>query len=118
MMTNAKIGTALVGGYVLGRTKKAKLAIGLGMFLAGKKLPLNADALRQALWDSPVLGELNSQVREQIVDATRTAAKGALVQRASGLADTLHQRTQRLQGARGEGESDEEPAETAETADH
>ncbi|MDX6237683.1 MAG: hypothetical protein QOG10_2498, partial [Kribbellaceae bacterium] len=35
MMTNAKIGTALVGGYLLGRTKKAKLALGLGMFLAG-----------------------------------------------------------------------------------
>lgn len=33
MMNSAKTGVALVGGYFLGRTKKAKPAIGLGMFL-------------------------------------------------------------------------------------
>jgi hypothetical protein len=106
MMTNAKIGTALVGGYLLGRTKKAKLALGLGMFLAGKKLSLDPDAIKKAVAQSPVLGELNSQVREQILGATKTAAKGALTKRVSGLADTLRERTLSLEGGAG-GEQDE-----------
>jgi hypothetical protein len=98
MVTNAKIGTALVGGYLLGRTKKARLALGLGMFLVGRKLRLDPDALRRTLSDTPLLGELNGQVREQIVEATRTAAKGALTKRVGGLADSLHERTLGLRG--------------------
>lgn len=104
MTTNAKIAVAVVGGYVLGRTKKARLALGLGMFLAGRKLPLNPEALRKALMESPVLAELNGQVREQIVDATRDGAKGALTRRIGSLADTLHQRTLGLDGAQAEDE--------------
>lgn len=110
MMTNAKIGTALVGGYLLGRTKKAKLAVGLGMFLAGRKMKLDPDALRGILKNSPVLGELNTQVREQIMDATKTAAKGALTKRVGGLADSLHQRTL---GLRGGGEEEDAPRDDA-----
>lgn len=113
MMTNAKIGVAVVGGYMLGRTKKAKLALGLGMFLAGKKFALDGDALRKAL-NSPVIGELNGQVREQIVDATRSAAKDALTKRVGGIADSLHQRSLALSRADddvddAEGTDDDEP---------
>ena len=54
MMNNAKIGVALVGGYFLGRTKKAKMAIGLGMFLAGKKLNLDPKQLGKLVANSPV----------------------------------------------------------------
>lgn len=110
MTTNAKIAVAVVGGYVLGRTKKARLALGLGMFLAGRKLPLNPEALRKALMESPVLAELNGQVREQIVDATRDGAKGALTRRIGSLADTLHQRTLGLDGAQAEDEAEDEEA--------
>ncbi|MGW3012320.1 hypothetical protein ACWC9R_26305 [Streptomyces sp. NPDC001219] len=104
-MSNAKIGVALVGGYLLGRTKKAKLAIGLGMFLAGKKLNLDARQLGALVANSPVLGPLNDQVRKELVDATKAAAGTALTQRMSGLADTLHERTAALnegQGATGD----------------
>ncbi|MBM9506325.1 hypothetical protein [Actinacidiphila acididurans] len=106
MMTNAKIGVAVVGGYMLGRTKKAKLALGLGMFLAGKKFALDGDALRKAL-GSPVIGELNGQVREQIVDATRTAAKEALTKRVGGIADSLHERSLALNRADDEDDLDD-----------
>lgn len=95
-MTNAKIGIALAGGYVLGRTKKAKLALGLGMYLAGKKLDLNPAALRKALAASPVVGELRGQAGEQLLTATRSAAKGALTKRVGSIADSLHSRTQGL----------------------
>jgi len=96
MTGNAKIGVALVGGYLLGRTKKAKLAIGFGMFLAGKKLNLDPKQLGRMLADSPLLGTLNDQVRDELVGATKKAATNALTQRATGLADSLHKRTLEL----------------------
>ncbi|MFF8372607.1 hypothetical protein ACF05W_27730 [Streptomyces lydicus] len=99
MMNNAKIGVALAGGYVLGRTKKAKLAIGLGMYLAGKKLNLDPRQLGKLVANSPVLGPLNDQVRRELVDATKSAATTALTQRMSGLADSLHERTLDLRDA-------------------
>lgn len=112
MTKNVKIGAALVGGYLLGRTKKAKLALGFGMFLVGKRLDLDPRQLGRMLADSPVLGSLNDQVRKELVDATKTAATKAVTQRAGSLADSLQQRTQSL-GAAPEGD-DEEPDEDAE----
>ncbi|GAA2617509.1 hypothetical protein [Streptomyces tubercidicus] len=100
MMTNAKIGVALVGGYLLGRTKKAKMAIGLGLFLAGKKLNLDPKQWGALVANSPVLGPLNDQVRSELVDATKAAAGTALSQRMSGLADSLHERTAALDEGR------------------
>ncbi|MFH8630528.1 hypothetical protein ACH4CC_11725 [Streptomyces lydicus] len=110
MMTNAKIGVALAGGYVLGRTKKAKLAIGLGMYLAGKKLNLDPKQLGKLVANSPVLGPLNDQVRRELVDATKSAATNALTQRMSGLADSLHERTLDLRDAGGDAEAEEPDA--------
>ncbi|MFF0225156.1 hypothetical protein [Streptomyces sp. NPDC004629] len=98
MPHNVKIGAALVGGYVLGRTKKAKTAIGLGMLLAGKKLNLDPRQLGSALSDSPLLDGLNDQVRREFLDAARSAATSALTQRIGGFADSLHERTLRLEG--------------------
>ncbi|MFG2396584.1 hypothetical protein [Streptomyces lydicus] len=109
-MTNAKIGVALAGGYVLGRTKKAKLAIGLGMYLAGKKLNLDPKQLGKLVANSPVLGPLNDQVRRELVDATKSAATNALTQRMSGLADSLHERTLDLRDAGGDAEAEEPDA--------
>lgn len=111
MTGNAKIGVALVGGYLLGRTKKAKLAIGFGMFLAGKKLSLDPKQLGRMLTDSPLLGTLNDQVRNELVGATKTAATNALTDRATGLADSLRKRTLELDdpsGGRAEEPQDED----------
>ncbi|MEW1749945.1 hypothetical protein ACIQU1_18415 [Streptomyces angustmyceticus] len=127
MMTNAKIGVALVGGYLLGRTKKAKMAIGLGLFLAGKKLNLDPRQLGTLVANSPVLGPLNDQVRKELVDATKSAAGAALTQRMNGLADSLHERTLALDegGTGGTGraaddrdaESEDEPRDEAADGD-
>ncbi|MER7999360.1 hypothetical protein [Streptomyces sp. NPDC095613] len=121
MMTNAKIGVALVGGYALGRTKKAKLAIGLGMFLAGRKLSVDPRQLGRLVADSPFLSSLNDQARRELVDATKSAATSALTRRVSGLADSLHERTldlgepgRRLRRATGGEDEDAEGAEDSE----
>ncbi|MFH9267862.1 hypothetical protein ACH4KN_26985 [Streptomyces sp. NPDC017546] len=117
MTKNAKIGAALVGGYLLGRTKKAKLALGFGMFLLGKKIDLDPRQIGRLLADSPVLGSLNDQVRKELVDATRTAATKAVTQRAGSLADSLQQRTQALGAGPGadeeERDEDDEPRTSA-----
>ncbi|MFD5429552.1 hypothetical protein [Streptomyces sp. NPDC127084] len=105
MTTNVKIGVAVVGGYFLGRTRKAKLAIGLGMFLAGRKLNLDPRHIGKVLANSPVLGSLNEQVRRELVETTRSAATTALTERATSLAESLHQRTLELnQGSEPEAE--------------
>lgn len=120
-MTNAKIGAALVGGYLLGRTKKAKAAVGLGMFLAGRKLDLNPRQLARSLADSPALSGLGDQARRELLDATKSAATSALTQRAEHLADSLSERTRRLDGAdapdRRDDADDADREETDELAD-
>lgn len=99
MSANSKIGVALVGGYLLGRTKKAKLAIGMGMFLAGKKLSLDPQQLGKMAANSPVLSGLSDQVRKELVESTKSAATTALTNRAGALADSLHDRTAGLKDA-------------------
>ncbi|MFE4960063.1 hypothetical protein ACFRCW_40365 [Streptomyces sp. NPDC056653] len=100
MNNSGKIGLALVGGYLLGRTKKAKMAIGFGMFLAGKKIPLDLRELSRVVSKSPVWGVLNDQVRTELLDATKSAATSALTHRVSGMTDSLHERTLALNDAR------------------
>ncbi|MET7932533.1 hypothetical protein [Streptomyces sp. NPDC005322] len=109
-MTNGKIAIAVVGGYLLGRTKKAKLAIGLGMMLAGKKITLDPQQLARTVAGAPVLSGLNAQVRKELVDATKSAATKALTTRANGLAESLQERTASLKGVAGDERDDDERA--------
>ncbi|MEU4904093.1 hypothetical protein [Streptomyces sp. NPDC022067] len=111
MMTNGKIAVAITGGYLLGRTKKAKLALGLGMLLAGKKITLDPQQLKKSLAETPLLSGLNGQVRKELLDATRKAATTAVSERVNGLADSLHERTAALRGG-GEEEGAEADAES------
>jgi cobalt-zinc-cadmium efflux system membrane fusion protein len=41
MSDNSKIALGVAGGYLLGRTKKMKLALSLGGLLIGQKIPTN-----------------------------------------------------------------------------
>ncbi|WP_418960664.1 hypothetical protein [Streptomyces tritici] len=109
-MHNAKIGTALIGGYVLGRTKKGKLALGLAMAMAGSRI--KPGEIRGALARSPLLSNVNQQVRGELVGAGKAAATTVLNAKAERLADTLHQRTADLRNGSQEGaqEGSEEEA--------
>ena len=58
-MSAAKIGLGVAAGYLLGRTKKLKLAITVGSMLAGQRVAMSAirrlatsDASGSALWIS------------------------------------------------------------------
>jgi hypothetical protein len=110
MMTNAKIGAAVLGGYLLGRTKKGKLALSLGAALAGSRM--RPGQVGKLLEDSPVLGNVSKQVRTELTEAGRTAATTVLSAKAERLADVLHERTEGLhekahgKGGRGRAEAD------------
>lgn len=118
IMNNATIGAAVLGGYLLGRTKKAKLALGVGAMLAGSKV--RPGQLGKVL-DSQFLGDVTRQVRGELTGASKAAATSVLTAKADSLAGALHERTeglrQRAQGDGGEGqEGRSEEDESAEDA--
>ncbi|WP_327685592.1 DNA primase [Streptomyces sp. NBC_00467] len=127
MMNNRLVlGLAVGAGYVLGRTKKAKLAFAVGTLVAGKRLQLSPKAIgefvTQQLQNNPQFKELGDQLRQDLGGVGK-AATGALVNRQlEGFADRLHGRTlgvqDRLQGVvPGSRDEDEENAEDAEARD-
>ncbi|MGW7075077.1 DNA primase [Streptomyces sp. NPDC054866] len=96
-MNRLGLGLAVGAGYVLGRTKKMKLAFAVGTMVAGKRMNLSpralGDLLSQQLQNNPQFKEIGDQLREDMRGVGK-AATGALVERQiSGLADRLHGRT-------------------------
>ncbi|MFF7202636.1 DNA primase [Streptomyces sp. NPDC008141] len=123
------LGLAVGAGYVLGRTKKAKLAFAVGTLVAGKRLQLSPKAIgefvTQQLQNNPQFKELGDQLRQDLGGVGK-AATGALVNRQlEGFADRLHGRTlgvqDRLQGvvpgSRDEDEGHAQDTEDAEARD-
>ncbi|MFD5573623.1 prolipoprotein diacylglyceryl transferase [Streptomyces cadmiisoli] len=99
-MNRVALGLAVGAGYVLGRTKKMKLAIALGTLIAGKRLELSpaniSELVTRQLQKDPQLKELSEELRADLRGAGK-AASGALVERKmTALADRLHDRTSRV----------------------
>ncbi|OAR22762.1 hypothetical protein A8W25_24605 [Streptomyces sp. ERV7] len=97
MNNRLAIGLAVGAGYVLGRTKKAKLAFGIATMVLGKRLTLSPGALAEfaagQLEHNPQFKEIGDQLREDLRGVGK-AATGALVNRQlEGIADRLHDRT-------------------------
>lgn len=111
----SRIAAAVAVGYLLGRTRKMKLAIVVGGLLAGKKLPTDpTELLKQGLSSVSGSEALTGDLRARLVDAAKTAAGAAASRRIDSWGDAL---TERAAGLRGEGAADledEAPAEPAE----
>ncbi|NKQ25034.1 DNA primase [Streptomyces galbus] len=112
-MNRTGLGLAVGAGYLLGRTKKLKLAIAVGGLVAGKKLKLSpkaiGDLLSQQLKENPQFKELGDSLRQDLRGAGK-AASGAMLERQLGsLADRLHGRTAEMrEQLAGGGRSDDE----------
>ncbi|MDX3800748.1 DNA primase [Streptomyces sp. AK04-3B] len=96
-MNRTGLGLAVGAGYLLGRTRKLKLALAVGSLVAGKKLNLTpkgiADLVSQQLRDNPQFKEIGDQLRTDLRGVGK-AASGAMVERQmEALADRLHGRT-------------------------
>ncbi|NEB93889.1 hypothetical protein [Streptomyces bauhiniae] len=98
--TKVALAAAVASGYVLGRTKKGRLAFGLATYLAGRRTGLNPQALLSGglgkLGDVPGLQQLNEQVRGELLSAGRKALTSAADRRLGDLAESLRERTQRI----------------------
>src|SRR5688572_1845874 len=78
MSATSKIALGVAGGYLLGRTKKFKLAITLGSMLAGQRIATDrAGMLRQGAQlvdNNPELAKIRDQIMDQLMQSARTAA--------------------------------------------
>ncbi|PWI14324.1 DNA primase [Streptomyces sp. Act143] len=96
-MNRVGLGLAVGAGYVLGRTKKLKMAFAVGTLVAGKRMQLSpralADLVSGQLRNNPQFKEIGDQLREDLRGVGK-AASGAMVERQiDALADRLHGRT-------------------------
>ncbi|MFI1721462.1 DNA primase [Streptomyces sp. NPDC020489] len=96
-MNRVGLGLAVGAGYVLGRTKKLKLAFAVGTLVAGKRMNLSpravADLVSGQLQNNPQFKEIGDQLREDLRGVGK-AASGAMVERRiDAIADRLHGRT-------------------------
>ncbi|GGU05619.1 DNA primase [Streptomyces violascens] len=91
------LGLAVGAGYLLGRTKKAKLAFGIGTLVMGKRLQLSpraiADFAAAQLADNPQFKEIGDQLREDLRGVGKAATGALLNRQIEGIADRLHDRT-------------------------
>ncbi len=96
-MNRVGLGLAVGAGYLLGRTKKLKLAVAVGTMVAGKKMNLTprgiAELVSSQLQNNPQFKEIGDQLRTDLRGVGK-AASGAMVERQiDALADRLHGRT-------------------------
>ncbi|MER5969990.1 hypothetical protein ABT112_09685 [Streptomyces sp. NPDC002055] len=97
-MTNRlAVALAVTAGYVLGRTKKARLAIGVGSMVLGKRLNLSPQqlvgTLTEQLRANPQLAEVRDQLRTDLQGVGKAATSALITRQLNALADNLHGRT-------------------------
>lgn len=99
MNDTVKLGAAVAGGYLLGRTRKGKAAIGLALWLAGRRRSFGSPGGGLSrLLSTPEIGQLTAQLRGPLLGAAQRAVTSTIESRAGSLADSLRDRTARLGG--------------------
>lgn len=97
MNNSTKTVAALAGGYLLGRSKKMRLAVTMAGLLAGRKLDLSSGELLERgaalVQNSPELSRLSDQVRGKLLEAAKAAAVAAASNRLNSVSDTLRDRS-------------------------
>ncbi|MEU9146699.1 DNA primase [Streptomyces sp. NPDC048349] len=97
MNNRMAMGLAVSAGYVLGRTKKAKLAFGLTTLVLGRKLAPNAASVASfigsRLGDHPQVKEIREQMRTDLRGVGSAAVSALVDRRLEAVADRLHDRT-------------------------
>jgi hypothetical protein len=98
--TNAKLAAAMIGGYVLGRTKKGGAALALASWLSGNRAgPQAMSMARKGLTQvaqSEQAAQIMNQVRGPLMEAAQKAATQAVLSRVTAISNGLTARTQAL----------------------
>lgn len=117
MKCGARVALGVAGGYLLGRTKKMKLALMLGGMAAGRRVGGPGELLSRGtklLETSPELSRLVGDVRGRLLEAGKGAALAVAARQVEALTDRVGKRVESLGGA-GEprrGKAEEEEPET------
>ncbi|MFF3359274.1 histone protein [Streptomyces sp. NPDC002917] len=113
--TKVPLAAAIVGGYLLGRTKKGKLALSVATYLAGRRFGLEPRQLAtegmRRLGEIPQVAELQDQLKGEFLEAGRKAVTAAATRGVGTLAETLSERTASLGKKEEEKPKDEEDEE-------
>ena len=98
--TKTKLAAAVIGGYVLGRTKKGGAALTLASWLSGNQASPQAMSMaRKGLTQvaqSEQAAQIMKQVRGPLMEAAQKAATQAVLSRVTAISDGLTARTQAL----------------------
>ncbi|MFE5766476.1 histone protein, partial [Streptomyces sp. NPDC056492] len=98
--TKIALAAAVAGGYILGRTKKGRLAFSIATYLAGRRFGLEPGQLLKEgasrLKEMPQFADLTEQLRGEALDAGRQALATAANRKLTDLAGALHERTLEL----------------------
>jgi hypothetical protein len=104
MEDRMKLGAAVVGGYILGRTKKGRAALRLAMWLAGSNYRpgelVRVGAVR--VTQSAEATKLLEQLRGPVMLAAQRAAQSAVEAQVQRLTQGIQRRTESLTGAAGQ----------------
>lgn len=99
---NAKLGAAVVGGYLLGRFKKGRQAMRLAAYLNGGQTPpqMLIGSGRQGaakVMENAQAKEIVDQLRGPLLEAVQKVVLAQVNSRVSGLSEKLTSKTQELQ---------------------
>jgi hypothetical protein len=115
------VALGVAGGYLLGRTKKMKLALMLGGMAAGRRAGGPGELLSQGsklLDASPELSRIVGDVRGRLLEAGKGAVMAVAVRQVEALTDRVGKRVESLAGGgapqRGKVEDEPETDEYAE----
>src|SRR3569833_2851048 len=110
MKCGSQMAVAVVGGYVLGRSRKTRLAMLLAlMAAAGGKLPVGPEDLLRKPPLGGQLDKLTGELRSHLVDADVSVAMMAASSRIDSLSDRLQERAETMRaGTRGREETEED----------
>jgi hypothetical protein len=99
MKCGSQIAVGIVGGYLLGRSHKTRLAVLMALAAAAGRLPVDpGDLLRRTPLgaEGGPLDKLTGDLRGQLVDAGKSVAMAAASSRIDSLSDKLQQRADRM----------------------
>lgn len=113
-MNPARIALAVGGGYLLGRTKKLRLALTLSSLVAGQRLSGSNGLLGQGL-DTLRSSPEFDRLREQLTGAGKAAAVSAATKSLGRVTERIEDRGGA--GGRGQHDDDGEPDEFDESTD-
>ncbi|AKG46347.1 hypothetical protein ACWD33_19665 [Streptomyces xiamenensis] len=111
--SKAALAAGIAGGYVLGRTRKAKVAFAIATYVIGRRFPLTPRHLAEEggrrLREHPRFGALSDQVRGDLLESGRSAVMAAATARIDALSEALRRGAQALEGVSAEQEQEQEP---------